>query len=237
MKQQILHTIYRVFNEWSENLDIVCHRGCSSCCTRNVTMTAIEGEEILRYLLDNNMAEWGAAKLATSRSCAPPSMTTNQFARACLKGRDADPETQQDMSTCPFLEMNLCRIYPARPFSCRLFVSTVTCVQGQAAVIPDYYFEAAMAVSQLIEHLGQKEYWGNMLDVLPAMLDISAYHEIAGHLDPVVIRQARLRTLTARPLPGFLLSEEEGEKIVPLLEAIFSEQVEGKRVEDILNGK
>jgi hypothetical protein len=44
-------------------------------------------------------------------------------------------------------------------------------------------------------------------------------------------------TLTAKPLPGFLLSEEEGLQVAQLLESIFDTEVDHKRIEDILNGK
>jgi len=103
--------------------------------------------------------------------------------------------------------------------------------------MPDYYFEAATAVAQLLEHLGQKEYWGNMLDVLPALLDIGEFYEIGNQLPQTVIIQARLRTLTARPLPGFLFSKENEEHMTNLLTTLFNTRINDKRLEDILNGK
>jgi Fe-S-cluster containining protein len=239
MKHKILHSIYDIFEGWSSDLGVACHRGCSGCCTQNVTITALEAEEILRFILAEDMSLWLAEKLKHGRNHQPPKMTTNDFARACIKGRDIDPGDQQNFSTCPFLDEKeqLCMIYPVRPFGCRLFVSTKVCSPSQPALVPDYYFEAATAVTQLVEHLGQKEYWGNMLDVVPALLDISEFWEIANHLNSTLIMQARLQTLTAKPLPGFLLSEEYENRISPLLETIFSFEIEGKRVEDILNGK
>jgi hypothetical protein len=48
--------------------------------------------------------------------------------------------------------------------------------------------------------------------------------------------QARLQTLTAKPLPGFLISEECAEKVSTLLQTIFDSDVNGRRVEDVLNG-
>ena len=167
MKRQILFTIYDIFDRWNSDLDKACHRGCSGCCTQNVTITAVEGEAILRFILAEDMSLWLAEKLASSRTHQPPKMTTNDFAFACLNGKDAEPEGQHNLSVCPFLEDNLCKIYPVRPFGCRLFISQKTCSASQPALVDDSYFEAATAVSQLIEHLGQKEYWGNMLDVLP----------------------------------------------------------------------
>ncbi|MGW8193218.1 MAG: YkgJ family cysteine cluster protein [Desulforhopalus sp.] len=237
MKHQILHTLYEKFATWSGDIDIACRRGCSGCCTQNVTITALEGVEILRYAVAEGLAAEVASRLAQHRSHMAPEMTTNDFAGACLDGRDADPGGQQNLAPCPFLEDDLCRIYPVRPFGCRLFISTRTCSAAQPALVPDYHFEGATAASQMIEHLGQKEYWGNMLDVLPALLDISEFKEIAEHLDSALILRARLRTLTAKPLPGFLFSEENGKRVAVLLESIFHGTVEGRRIDDILNGK
>ncbi len=237
MKRQILFTIYDIFDQWNKDLDKACKRGCSSCCTQNVTITAVEGEAILRYILAEDMARWLAEKLSSPQNHRAPKMTTNDFAAACLKGRDVDHDTPHNASVCPFLEKNLCSIYPVRPFNCRLFISQKPCSAMHPALVADYYLEAATAVTQIIEHLGQKEYWGNMLDVLPALLDISEFKEIAENLNTTQIIQARLRTLTAKPLPGFLISTEHEEIVSPLLRQIFDAEVEGKKVEDILNGK
>lgn len=237
MKPKVLHTIYQIFADWSTGFNPVCRRGCSACCTQNVTITALEGVEILRFVLTEDLAPWLAGRLKRPRTHQPAKTTTNDFASACLEGRDADPGNTPNLSPCPFLENALCRIYPVRPFSCRVFVSSERCSAGQPAVVPDYYFEAATAVTQLVEHLGQREYWGNLLDVLPALLDISEFREIADQLDQTHIIEARLRTLTASPLPGFLLSEEGHGRVSVLLDTIFAAPVEGKSVEDILNGK
>lgn len=239
MKDKILQTIYTSFEKWSDNNDAeyACCKGCSTCCSQNVTITATEGEEILKYVLKENMVEQFANALVQATELSRPRYTTNDFAKACLDGRDIDPETATNHGDCPFLQDNVCTIYPVRPFSCRLFVSTVTCRPGTPAQVSDLHMEASTAVTQVIEHLGQKEYWGNMMDVLLAMLDISEYREIADKFNQTIIMQGRMRTLTAKPIPGFLLSEEEGPQVAGLLESIFDTEVEGKRIEDILNGK
>lgn len=237
MKSKVLHIIYETVAGWSHDLPIACGPTCSCCCTQNVTITALEGEQILRFLMAKGLSDWFADSLAAGRKHRPATITTNEFALACLEGRETETGAAFPSSPCPFLLENLCRIYPVRPFGCRLFASTQKCSATQPAVVADYYFEAATAVTQLVEHLGQREYWGNMLDVLPALLDIGEFHEIARHLPPALSIEARLRTLTAKPLPGFLLSEENAEKVSSLLEALFSARVDGKTVEDILNGK
>lgn len=240
LKQKILEQIVGSFEKWyneQQELQLACKKGCSTCCTQSVTITAIEGEKILRHIIAEDKSQWLAAKLSTNRKHKPPQFTTNEFAQACLEERDLGPLDQNSSYTCPFLDDNVCSIYTVRPFSCRLFISSVTCDKDKAAQVPDYYLEATTAVNQLIEHLGQKEYWGNMLDVLPALLDIIEFREIAKHVPQTLPIQARMQTITARPLPGFLLSEEGASRVTPLLENIFQTEIEGKSIEDILNGR
>ena len=237
MKRQILFTIYDIFDQWNRDLDKVCEKGCSGCCTQNVTITAVEGEAILHFILAEDMVSWLAEKLNCPQTHYASKMTTNDFAAACLAGKDVEHETLHSSTVCPFLEQNMCSIYPVRPFSCRLFISQKTCSAMRPALVSDFYLEAATAVTQIVEHLGQNEYWGNMLDVLPALLDMSAFKEIAEHLNTTHVIQARLRTRTAKPLPGFLISKDHQSVVSPLLQSIFNAEVEGKRVEDILNGK
>ena len=239
MKHKILNSIYTSFDNWcaQSQTQPACCKGCSTCCTQNVTITALEGEDILRYILAKGMVDQFATALLQASNISRPKYTTNDFAKACLDNRDVDPEITTNKDSCPFLQDNICTIYPVRPFSCRLFVSSATCSPATPAQVADDHLEASTAVTQIIEHLGQKEYWGNMLDVLMAMLDISEYREIADKLNQTLIMQARMRTLTAKPLPGFLLSEEEGPNVAELLEKIFDTEIDGKRIEDVLNGK
>ncbi len=236
-RHDILQTIYTLFGQWSHALEAACTQGCSGCCTRNVTITATEGEAILRFVMAEGISAWFAEKLAQPANHQSAKFTTNEFAKACLEGRELDFGPHLNTASCPFLVDQCCRIYPARPFGCRFFASTTRCSSSQAALMPDYYFEGATAVAQLIEHLGQKEYWGNMLDVLPALLDIGEFHEIGDHLPQALIIQARLRTLTARPLPGFLFSKENEEQVTNLLTNLFNSRINDKRLEDILNGR
>ena len=238
MKEAVYQIILDQFEDWASKYDRACGRGCSACCTQNVTMTALEGEIILSYVREKGLESWLAEKLSQIPTYDRPLMTTNEFAHACLVGQDADPGDNGSLSTCPFLEETICKIYPARPFSCRCFISAVSCSSTRPARIPEHYLSASTAMMQLIEHLGQKQYWGNMLDVLLSLCDISLNNSIAEHLDdPTRIMQGRLRTHSARPLPGFLLTEEDERQLLPLLAAIFTSQIDGKSVEDILNGK
>jgi hypothetical protein len=163
-------------------------------------------------------------------------MTTNQFAAACLCGQESEHTWPENQAPCPFLADGLCRIYAARPFACRLFVSTSRCQPDDAATMPADYAGVASAICQVIEHLGQRQYWGNMADVLLALLLRPEYEEIARFVAPKKAMAARARLLVAEPLPGFLLDEREAALAAPLFDAIFASQADGKTVGVILNG-
>lgn len=238
-KQQILEIIYNSFASWSAAEPQACTERCAACCTQNVSITGLEGERILNYIVDNKLEKQFAEKISRKYHHKKPEQTTNQFAEDCFQGNDPATEgPSSDSAPCPFLENSLCTIYPARPFSCRCFISQHQCSPTRSALVPGYYLTCSTVISQLIEHLGQFEYWGNMLDVLPAMLDISAYKSIADRIsDKSLLHFSRENTLTAQPLPGFLLTPDDSDRVTPLLEMIFQQKVEGKTVEDILNGK
>ena len=76
-----------------------------------------------------------------------------------------------------------------------------------------------------------------MLDVLTALCDLPENRGCAALLPNSFADQSRVQLVKARPLPGFLLLEDEMAKITPLLDAIFSRKVGEKTVESILNGR
>ena len=199
-------------------------------------MTAVEGELIQRWIREHGCESWFAGGLQKKGATCRPGMTTNDFAGACLRGEDVQPEEYGNMSPCPFLENDCCRIYEVRPFSCRCFASEQSCSSGTSALLPEYYLSASTAVMQIIEHLGQGEYWGNMLDVLTALCDLPENRSLAMLLPPLLVDQSRVQLVKAKPLPGFLLLEDEMGKISPLLDAIFTRKIGEKTVESILNG-
>jgi len=238
LKEDILQIIYEAFAEWSAGFSFACTKKCAACCTQNVTMTAVEGEVVHRLIRENDREGWLAGKLQAKGETERPRMTTNDFAGACLgKGEDVQSEQSGNMYPCPFLEHGCCQIYEVRPFSCRCFASEQRCLSGTSALLPEYYLSASTAVMQIIEHLGQGEYWGNMLDVLSALCDLPENRSCATLLPPSFADQSRIQVIKAKPLPGFLLLDDEMEKIAPLLDAIFTRKVGEKTVESILNGK
>ena len=236
LKEEVLQGIYKEFEAWL-NEKSVCEKGCSVCCTQNVLVTAVEGELIHRYIRDKGQEEWLALKMQEKGATRRVEVTTNGFAASCLTGDDIVPESYGNEKSCPFLQENCCTIYEVRPFSCRCFISKIKCKPGVTAEIGATYLSAASAVMQIIEHLGQGEYLGNLFDVLLALSDLPENRKLLGMLPASLSDQGRANVNKALPLPGFLLVEEEMEKVQPLLEAIFTHRVGERSIEDILNNR
>lgn len=224
-RQAVLPAIFATFATWCESSSWACTKGCSSCCTQNVTITSLEGAAIIDGLAAEDRLDWLWDTLLRPHAPCRPRYTFNTMARACLAGKTLPGEEPQPRSgPCPFLQHSCCTIYPLRPFSCRSFLSRSICSPDRPATVDEAHLAAATAVGQLLEHLSQGQAWGNMLDVLPFLLDRKGSAAPSHHL------------LRAQPLPGFLLGPEEYATVAPLLEGIFTTRVGDRTIEEILNG-
>lgn len=239
MKQLILKSIYQSFDSWAADIRTACHQGCAACCTQDVTMTEIEGNYILDYISKSGRLDWLVDRVSTDDlPLHRPPYTTNEFAQACINEKDTEPGMGTFDRSCPFLDHKNCSIYEARPFSCRSFASQKVCQPGSSAVIPQYYLSAATAVSQLIEHLAQQQYWGNMLHILYTIIQKRGYGQETIEQDICTQRDLSQRyLLRAKPLPGFLLTDDERSVVMPLLVQILSTEIGPRTIEQILNGK
>ncbi len=239
-KRQILKTIYEVFGEWAEGVSFACGRSCAVCCTQDVMVTTTEALLLLDYIVDEHGRHWLEEKLSGQPIRWPLSQTTNEYAAACLAGNDSADKERRRNGVCPFLDNDLCSVYPARPFSCRCFASTRICRGDSTALLPARYLSGATALSQVIEHLGQFDLWGNMLDVLflltpPALSPASSKNN---QTEPADARSvARSNCLTAKPLPGFLVEEKDAETVGALLDSVFKRRIGSSSIEAILNGR
>jgi len=226
MKNQALTLIDDLFEQWLNQWQFACRKGCADCCTQNVTMTSLEGERIYRYIRQEKREERFVEILKSVDLPGLPGQTPNEFA-ACCFNNETPPSPQQSFSrACPFLVNRICSIYEVRPFNCRCFVSTEKCGPDSPAAAPDFIFSSATVVMQLIEHLDQKGMWGNMLDILRC--------QIPGFSGNKLI-QSRIRA--CRPVPGLLIPPEDADRVNPLLESIFTARIGPKNLQDILNGQ
>jgi hypothetical protein len=238
MMQDILETIFSLYEAWIKDLPVSCRRGCSTCCTLNVSISWFEGWRIHRFIKANCMEEWLAWQLDRDVPVNRPQLSTNAFAGACLAGTSIDVLPMDHTSTCPFLEDNLCCIYEVRPFACIGFASQTPCSPGQPARVPPYYLAATTAIDQILEHLSQGYPWGNMISVLLALAETPAFRRVAEILaNSERIQQHHNACLTAMPLPGFLIGRENQTQVFPLLEKIYNADIKGNKLEDILESK
>lgn len=225
MKENVLTCIYNAFDNWLTQWDFVCKKGCSACCTQHVTMTSLEGALIYRYVHNNKKENWLYSLLQSVEGIDQPGPTTNEFADRCLKDEVVEPPLRSHEDPCPLLYDQCCTIYEVRPFNCRCFASFEKCGPNHAAVVPDFILTGATTVLQIIEHLDQRGQWGNMFDIL--RIHSNRYSQKCRILQ---------RIHECKPLPGFLIPPEDFDQVQPLLESIFSSEVNGKRLETILNG-
>jgi len=168
LKLKILDRIYRLYDDILAPYDLACRKFCSDCCTRNVTVTTLEGYQIGSHLLFHDQMKF-LERLKTDVSLPrfQPRTTTNQIARLCASGNDIPTEeTDSTLGVCPLLEENLCRIYAVRPFGCRCLVSKNKCAQTGYAEIDDFLLSVNTVFLQYIEHMDRKGRSGNLIDVL-----------------------------------------------------------------------
>lgn len=226
MKQQVLQQITTAFEQWLTQWNFYCRKGCCVCCTQNVTISGLEADCIQDWIQQKYNRNWLKERLQAIGPVGDPGPTTNEFANQCFKNQNVVQPDPPSLKACPFLDNQLCTIYEARPFNCRCFVSFSQCGENQPAVVHDFILSASTAVMQIIEHLDQGGRWGNMLDLL--RLEAGS---------PTSDEQLKSRMKKCYPLHGFLIPPEDYEQVRPLLESIFSAQIDGRNVEDILNGK
>lgn len=235
MKKLIVKIIFRAYERWASQVDIACGKGCAICCTQDVMITRLEAGLIIDFIRANSMERWLVEKLDLPLPGPGNKPTTNEFAHACLAGYELDPGSGSFSETCPFLDHNLCTIYEARPFACRSFFSTTPCTPGSSASLPRFLMSGATAVDQILEHLDQHSPWGNMLHLL--YLEAHRNPELRVHCKTLENPLIKTYCTKAKPLPGFLIDQEDYPQVLPLLDTIFDTEVAGKTVEDILNNR
>jgi len=140
----------------------------ASSCTRNVTLTTLEGYRIVSHLnLQDQMPFLEILKKDLALPRFQPRTTTNQIARLCAAGKEIPAEEiNAAWGACPLLEENLCRIYAVRPFGCRSLVSRKKCAETGCAEVDDFLLSVNTVFLQYIEHIDMAGRSGNLTDVL-----------------------------------------------------------------------
>ena len=95
-----------------EGLRVDCKGGCASCCSQAVLVSA---HEVL-YMFSWMQKELSPVKFEQIREMA---LDKNRHTRQ-MEARDF----LHFIHPCPFLEQDLCLIYPVRPMACRIYLSS-----------------------------------------------------------------------------------------------------------------
>lgn len=168
----ILKEIYRVHNEAISGLSLACQIRCADCCTRNVTMTRLEGLNIVRNLSEEqrkNMEE--LLRPLKDGQHFRPLLTVNGMADRCAAGEPLPDERLDPKSgSCPLLKDEVCSVYPFRPFECRSFVSLTVCRNIGHAEMSPLTVNTNNLIRQYIEHIDADGQSGNLTDVLLHLL-------------------------------------------------------------------
>ncbi len=218
IKLSLLEHIYKVYEEFAEHLNVACRRYCSLCCTRNVTLTTLEGYKIIEYLTANNKSYLlEKIKAESHKNRFQPRITINRLAEMCMQDEDIpEEESLAEWGKCPFLQDNECPLYPVRPFGCRCFVSKQICGEKGEAVAEPFVITVNNLFLQYIEHIDIQGYFGNMTDItlfLESESNCNDYRNgiLKDHFKSLIINQ---------PAKILMIPPEHRERIKPVLKAI-----------------
>jgi Fe-S-cluster containining protein len=214
----VLEQLYQVYEKFIGVHEVACGKGCSLCCTRNVTLTTLEGYYIVKHLgPDGQAAVFHGLRKYAARDRLRPRLTINAMAECCARGLDvADEPGDPGWGSCPVLDGDLCPLYRIRPFGCRAMISRQNCHDTGYADMPDLVLTANNVMLQTIEHIDAKGFSGNFTDVLLFLAESQnrrAY--AAGQLGP-----PGEGLLANRPLTVLMIPPEHRAAIRPLIRAI-----------------
>lgn len=238
MRFPLLHTIYTCFNDWADRFSFCCSKGCSVCCTQNVTITSLEAKNIIHFLHSNNRIKLTVRQLRRVKHTQAPRLTTNEYVQGSIDNHELHQQHTDQSTTCLFLEENVCTIYPVRPFSCRCFTSQKICTAENPASIPDEYLYGAIITQQILEHLDQSRPWGSMTDML-----IGQIHAPSATISPPdssetnSFEEATSRLLVCKPCSQLCIHQHHELSLSALIESIFSTQVGTHTIGQIVNGR
>ncbi|MBL0712551.1 MAG: hypothetical protein JJV98_02510 [Desulfosarcina sp.] len=216
---RLLAGLYTIHDHITAALDpLACRLHCDDCCTRNVTMTTLEGIYLLDGLPpDERRSLTQPVHRQADQPRYQPALTTNMLARHCIEDREPPEENHpEDDRPCPLLEARACPIYARRPFGCRCFVSRHRCGDHGYADVDAWVLTANTVFLQTIEQLDCPGCFGNFSDVLLALDD----GERTGSSSLLPPECETTGLLANQPTAALMIPPAHRKKIQPVLQAI-----------------
>ncbi|MCP4112101.1 MAG: hypothetical protein GY749_42335 [Desulfobacteraceae bacterium] len=218
-KLAALGRILKIYDDFAGKLDTACKRYCSQCCTRNVTLTTLEGYSIAEHLVSNEKSElFEIIKNESAFKRFKPEITTNRLADYCIQGKDIPDEDSDSEGSCPFLQDNECPVYQVRPFGCRCFVSYHNCREHGYAYTDPFVLTVNNVFLQYIEHIDASGYSGNLTDVLLFMES----QENRRKYKTDILQNPNNGLIQNYPLKVLMIPPEHRQRIRPVIEAIVA---------------
>ena len=215
-KLDILDQIYEIYNKFINEIETACKKFCSTCCTRNVIMTSLEGYKIADFLLKNNKSElFNRIKNDSNKKRFQPKITTNKIADLCIHGKELPfEEIDSSWGSCPLLMDNECPIYNLRPFSCRCMVSKTNCIDK--ADMDPFVLTVNNVFLQYIEHIDQQGFSGNLTDVLLFMESENNRKNYNSEL----LKNSGKKLIINMPMSILLVPPEHEQQIRPIISSL-----------------
>jgi len=219
-KLVVLEQLYEIYDNFAKGLDVACKKQCANCCTRNVTMTTLEGYKIADFLeLRGETDLYTKIQKALYKKRFLPKTTINMMADLCMQGKDIfDEESDARWGECPLLLNNECPIYQVRPFGCRCFVSESNCMENGYAKVDPFVLTVNSLFLQYIEHVDKDGYFGNLTDILLLMQT----EESRKLFEKGILKNEDTWMIRNRPIKAILVPPEHKARIEPILKALQS---------------
>ncbi len=218
-KKGIIEDIYRLYDEIIHKYNFSCMKGCSSCCTRNVSVTSIEALIVSDALINSKdiKSYTDILKKTLDMPRFIPETTFNGLASIIMSGSE-EPEEFIDPSwtPCPFLDekSDSCLIYDSRPFHCRCMHSENKCKDSGYATMPAFIVTINNILLQYIEHIDKKGFVSNMTDASLWMMEPENNRSYSEGRIPEKLPSGFAR---CSPMPFLMVPPEHQENIKPIL--------------------
>jgi Fe-S-cluster containining protein len=227
-KLDALEAIYDFYDRFTEGFSMACTRGCSTCCTTNVTLTSLETDYLLKSeRLDQELL--GRLEAQRQKEHFVPSTTINTTAAMCLAQKPIPEETSPiTFNPCPLLdEGGLCSVYEHRPFACRAMSSETVCTDGGQADMPPFLVTVILAIYQILEHIDAEGWYGNLLDMIPI---VQAEKDKTEGM--VASQEGRIKT--NRRLPCFIIPPDDAIRFKSFMRRLSKKEAGGISLGELL---